>query len=284
MLEIANSKEYMDANPHQIVAKLADTGRFIASESSFYRLFRSQKLLAHRLKSKPKVHHQPRSLTATGANQVWSWDITYLLSSVKGKYYYLYMVEDIFSRMIVGFCVEEKESSGISSSLIEGCCIDQRIARNQISLHSDNGSAMKGATMLSTLQRLGVVPSFSRPRVSDDNPYSESLFKTLKYCPQYPSKPFSTQHEAYAWVANFTTWYNTKHLHSEIRFVAPWSRHYGHEKEILSKRDIIYKKAKEMTPLRWTKKTRNWTPVGEVTLNPGKEKKIQNMAIKNQIA
>jgi transposase InsO family protein len=194
------------------------------------------------------------------------------------------MVEDIFSRMIVGWCVEERESCELSSVLIEQCCIKQTINRNQIYLHSDNGSAMKGATMLATLHRLGVVPSFSRPSVSDDNPYSESLFKTVKYCPQFPSAPFSTLQAARNWVDKFTLWYNTEHLHSEIRFVTPHARHYGFEKDILTKRDIIYKTAQNFNPLRWTKCTRNWHPAAEVTLNPGKEKKRQNGTMKNQMA
>jgi putative transposase len=276
MLQIANSSEYRDYNPHQIVARLADKGRYIASERSFYRLFRENKLLAHRSKSKPRKSHRPRSLTAIKPNEVWSWDITYLLSNIKGKYYYLYMVEDIFSRMIIDSCVEECESSEISSDLIEQCCINQNISRYQISLHSDNGSPMKGATMLSTLQRLGVIPSFSRPRVSNDNPYSESLFKTLKYCPQYPSKPFCSLQEARDWVNNFTTWYNTQHLHSEIRFVTPYARHYGEEKSILDKRDILYQKSRMSNPTRWSKNTRNWKPAGSVTLNPGKEPRSRN--------
>ena len=280
MLQIANSAQYRDQNPHQIVARLADAGQYVASESSFYRLFRAENLLAHRSKSKPRTNHPPRTLVATRSNQVWSWDITYLLSAIKGKYYYLYMVEDIFSRMIVGWRVEERESSEFASHLIENCCIEQSIARHQIHLHSDNGSPMKGATMLATLQRLGVVPSFSRPKVSDDNPFSESLFKTLKYCPQFPSRPFSTLEEAEVWVRKFTSFYNNEQLHSEIRFVTPFARHYGLENDILSKRDVIYKTAKKLNPLRWTKNTRNWNPITEVTLNPGKEKKWQNEAIK----
>ncbi len=275
MLEIANSNEYRDCTPHQIVAHLADNGRYIASERSFYRLFQENKLLAHRSKSKPRSVHRPRSLTATKPNEVWTWDITYLQSTIKGKFYYLYMVQDIFSRMITGFCVEESESSDLSSALIEQCCIEQNISRHQISLHSDNGSPMKGATMLSTLQRLGVMPSFSRPRVSNDNPYSESLFKTLKYCPQYPSRPFCSLQEARDWVGNFAKWYNTQHLHSEIRFITPHARHYREEKNILKKRDILYKKHRASNPFRWTKNTRNWSPAGPVALNPGKEQKSQ---------
>jgi putative transposase len=282
MLQIVNSEKYRDVNPHQIVAKLADEGEYVASESSFYRLLRAEKLLAHRSKSKPRTNHPPRCLIATGPNKVWSWDITYLPSTIKGKYYYLYMVEDIFSRLIIGWCVKERECSDIASRLIEKCCIDQSIRRHQIALHSDNGSPMKGATMLATLDRLGVTPSRSRPHVSDDNPFSESLFKTMKYCPQYPSKAFASLQDAETWVKIFSNWYNTEHLHSEIRFVTPHSRHYGTENQILNERDILYKISRNNNPLRWSKNTRNWSPVLEVILNPGKEEKQQNLAINNQ--
>lgn len=284
MLLIANSEKYRDLNPHQIVPRLADDGQYIASESSFYRLLRTEKLMAHRSKSKPRINHPPRSLVASSSNCVWSWDITYLPSGIKGKYYYLYMVEDIFSRYIVGWCVKEIECSDLASLLIEQCCISQSIEKHQIHLHSDNGSPMKGATMQATLERLGVAPSFSRPRVSNDNPYSESLFKTLKYCPQYPTRAFVTLQLAQEWVKTFTHWYNTEHLHSEIRFVTPHARHYGLDNEILYERDILYKIYRNMNPLRWSKGTRNWSPAPEVTLNPGKEQKRQIKAMNSLLA
>jgi putative transposase len=284
MLMIANSEKYRDLSPHQMVPKLADKGLYVASESSFYRLLRAEKLMAHRSKSKPKTNHSPRSLVAACSNQVWSWDITYLHSRIKGKYYYLYMVEDIFSRYIVGWCIKEMECSDLASLLIEQCCITQSIQRQQIHLHSDNGSPMKGATLQATLERLGVTPSFSRPRVSNDNPYSESLFKTLKYCPYYPAKAFATIQDAQEWVKAFTHWYNTEHLHSEICFVTPHARHYGLENKILHKRDILYKISRNINPLRWSRDTRNWNPAPEVILNPGKEKKRQKEAMKSQLA
>jgi putative transposase len=134
---------------------------------------------------------------------------------------------------------------------------------------------MKGATMRATLERLGVAPSFSRPRVSNDNPYSESLFKTMKYCPQYPTRPFVTLQLAQEWVESFTHWYNTEHLHSELRFVTPHAKHYGLDKKILCERDILYKIYRNANPLRWSSGTRNWSPALEVILNPGKEKKLQ---------
>jgi putative transposase len=167
------------------------------------------------------------------------------------------MFMDIYSRKIVGHRVYECESMEHSASLVEEVCLKERILKDQLIIHSDNGGAMKGATMLATLQRLGVVPWFSRPRVSDDNPYSESLFKTMKYCPAYPSKPFSSIEEAQSWVNEFVDWYNNEHLHSGIKFVTPSSRHEGRDEEILEKRKQVYEKAKRNNPSRWSRETRN---------------------------
>jgi hypothetical protein len=136
-------------------------------------------------------------------------------------------------------------------------------------LHTDNGGPMKGSTMLATLQRLGIVPSFSRPKVSDDNPYSEALFRTLKYRPEYPGRPFDSLAEAREWVAGFVQWYNTVHLHSAICFVSPDDRHFGREHDLLKKRREVYEAARRRHPERWsTGKTRNWDPVRVVVLNP----------------
>jgi hypothetical protein len=186
IVTVSNSNAYRDLSPWQIVARLADQGRYLGSQSSFYRVLKQNDLLAHRQQSKPHVHHRPRDLTARNPNEVWSWDITYLNSAIRGAYYYLYLVEDIFSRMIVGWAVEEVESAEHSARLIDWACREHGIARGQLTLHADNGAPVKGTTLLATLERLGVACSFSRPRVSDDNPYSESLFKTLKYRPSSP--------------------------------------------------------------------------------------------------
>ncbi|MCM2351097.1 MAG: DDE-type integrase/transposase/recombinase [Bacteriovoracaceae bacterium] len=176
---------------------------------------KARKLLEHRGKSKRKSLELPLALIATRPNMIYSWDITYLKSSVAGKFYYLYLFMDIYSRKIVGWKVHDCESMEYSSQLAEEIFLREGILKDQVVLHSDNGAAMKGATMLATLQRLGIVPSFSRPRVSDDNPYSESLFKTLKYCPQYPSNPFSSTDDASGWVDEFVFWYNEVQKNSE---------------------------------------------------------------------
>jgi putative transposase len=271
IIEIATSPEFVDKSPHQIVPTLADRGEFIASESSFYRVMKAQNVLAHRGRSKPRVVARPMALTATRPNQIFSWDITYLLSSLRGEYFYLYMFLDIFSRKIVGWRVHGVQSAELSSLLLAEICSDENISPGQVTTHADNGGPMKGATMLITMQKLGIMPSFSRPSVSDDNPFSESLFKTLKYCPQYPAKPFASIDESTAWVESFVRWYNEEHLHSSIKFVTPASRHAGQDAAILERRNIVYAKAQEKTPLRWSKKTRNWNQITVVKLNHLKE-------------
>ena len=270
VLEIANSREYANLAPSQIVPKLADQGEYIASESSFYRILRSEKMLVHRSKSSPRVHTKPDALVALRPNQIWSWDITYLKAAITGTYYYLYLPMDIFSRMIVHWEIHEKENAELASSMISKACLSNGIKEGEIVLHSDNGGPMKGATMLATLQRLGVIPSFSRPSVSNDNPYSESLFKTLKYCPSFPERGFSSIEDAREWMKKFVNWYNNIHLHSGINFVTPASKHCGVDKEILKKRHEIYEQAKLRNPNRWSGKTRNWSAVTIVNLNPKK--------------
>ena len=267
IIRIANSKEYRDKAPSQIVPSLADKGEYVASEASFYRVLKAEGLAAHRSRSKPLSRKKPKELVATGPNQVYSWDITYVKSSVAGIFFYLYFVMDIYSRKIVGYAVHDVQSADHASKMIDEICGVEGIKRDQLTLHSDNGGPMKGATMLATLQRLGVMPSFSRPSVSDDNPFSESLFKTTKYCPLFPSKPFESVSAALSWVKKFVPWYNEEHLHSGIRFVTPGSRHRGEDKKILVNRHAVYEKAKQYHPDRWSGKTRNWGYKEEVSLN-----------------
>ncbi|TCO76515.1 transposase InsO family protein [Marinisporobacter balticus] len=186
ILETVNSKEYASLPPSQIVPKLADKGKYIASESTFYRVLRQNKMLAHRGKAKPGAKRTRSTHIAVKPNEIWTWDITWLHRNVKGLYYKLYMIVDIFSRKIVGYEVWEEENAVHSETLVRKALLAENIAGRPIVLHSDNGGPMKAATFLATLERLGVQSSFSRPRVSNDNPYSESLFKTLKYIPTYP--------------------------------------------------------------------------------------------------
>jgi len=284
IMKISTSPKYCNKSPHQIVPGLADHGEFVASESSFYRVLKAEGSLQHRGRSKPPRMARPRAYEVTKPLELFSWDITYLLSPVRGQYFYLYLFLDVFSRKAVGAEVHAAESMEISARLIDTICEREGIEKDQISVHADNGGPMKGATMLATMQRLGIVPSFSRPSVSNDNPFSESLFKTLKYCPLYPSKPFASLEAARAWVEEFIHWYNNEHLHSGIRFTTPASRHAGDDTEILKKRDIVYHAAQGRNPNRWSGKTRNWTKVASVKLNWLKEDEMSATTANSRIA
>lgn len=270
ILDTANSAPFRDLSPNQIVPTLADQDVYLASESTFYRILKEHKMLTHRQASKPAANYRPKEHVATGACQVWSWDITYLQTSVKGLFFYLYMVVDVWSRKIISAQMFAEESMEHSAMLIARACMLHGVQPKKLVLHADNGGPMKGATMLATLHKLGVVPSFSRPSVSNDNPYSESLFRTMKYRPEYPLKPFENLDQAQAWVDGFVFWYNTQHLHSAIRYVTPDDRHFGREESILSNRRKVYKTAREQNPERWSNEIRNWKPVCEVWLNPEK--------------
>jgi len=268
ILEVSNSPEYRDLCPKQIVPLLADKGTYIASESSFYRVLKEAGQLNHREPSAPRKSKKPDEHIATGPNQVWAWDITYVRSNIAGKLFYFYMILDVWSRKIVGWSVHDEESSEHSSALITKACLDEGVERDKLVLHADNGGPMKAATMLATLRRLGVGASFSRPRVSDDNAYAEALFRTLKYRPGYPRKPFPSTEATSSWMSGFVDWYNNKHQHSAIRYITPAARHAGSDTKILAAQHELYQRARARMPARWVRKTRNWTPVGAVMLNP----------------
>jgi len=246
----------------------------LASESSFYRVLKQHQQDQRRGREKPpRKIPAPTAWLADAPNKVWSWDITYLPSDILGKFLRLYMIIDIYSRAIVGWEVHAQESSDHAARLIHRACSLHGIKRHQLTLHPDNGSPMKGATMLATLQQLGIVPSFSRPSVSDDNPYSEAMFRTLKYTPAYPTKPFESIHQARTWVHKFVTWYNTQHRHSGIAFVTPEQRHQGQDHQILQKRKSVYEAAKRQMPNRWkSRTTRQWQGNQAVWLNPKKDR------------
>jgi putative transposase len=268
ILEVTNSAEFASLPPSQIVPSLADRGVYLASESSFYRVLRNASQQHRRGRARQPSSRMPTSHCATAPNQLWSWDITWLPAAIKGKFYYWYMVLDVFSRKIVGHEVQEAESAELASLLMRRTSLAEGLAGRPLILHSDNGSAMKGATMLATLENLGVVASFSRPRVSNDNPYAEALFRTCKYRPDYPRKAFASLDEARAWTQQFVRWYNQEHKHSGLKFVTPQQRHNGIANAVLAQREILYARAKASNPLRWSRSTRNWELDHEVWLNP----------------
>jgi transposase InsO family protein len=277
VLTVVNSNEFGHLPPSQIVPRLADQGCYLASESTFYRILRAENLSAHRRSERPaQARTKPRAITATAPNQLYSWDITYLPATIRGQYFYLYLFIDIFSRKIVAWQVFEEESSALAGDILHDLCRREDIQPGQLVLHSDNGSPMKGSTMLSTLQQLGVMPSFSRPSVSNDNPYSESLFKTLKYRPEYPLKPFVDITDARRWVAGLVEWYNHEHRHSAIRFVTPAQRHENLDETLLNNRKVLYEGARTKCPRRWSGSTRNWQKIQEVNLNPENSNALKN--------
>ena len=271
VLETANSAEFRNLSPRQIVPLLADRNEYVASESTFYRILREEGQLAHRQHARPARRHRPKEHVARGPNEVWSWDITYLRSPVRGVFYYLYLIVDIWSRKIVGWSLRHEESSEFARDLVKQAIEREDANPKTLALHADNGGPMKGSTLLAMLQRLGVVASFSRPGVSDDNPFSEALFRTMKYRPGFPRKPFESFAAALKWVEDFVHWYNNEHLHSAIRYVTPSDRHSGKESPLLANRHEVYTAARCRTPRRWTGNTRNWSPAGAVYLNPIKQ-------------
>ncbi len=278
ILSVVNTTEFCTMTPNQIVPILAERGVYIASERTFYRVLNEEKQLQHRQKSNPGTQrYKPEAHCATEPGQCLSWDITYLKTTVLGQFFYLYLFLDIFSRKIVGWQIHERESSQLAAELVQAIALQEGYDKHQVVIHSDNGSAMKGATLLATFQNLGIMPSFSRPSVSNDNPFSESLFKTVKYCPYFPANPFQDVQEARQWMIEFVQWYNHQHRHSGIQFVTPAQRHAGLDKMILAKRHETYQKAKQQNPERWSGNTRNWNWQNQVMLNPDKSTKITNV-------
>ena len=268
VLKAANRPEYASLTPHQIVPRLADEGIYLASESTFYRLLKAAGQGQRRGRAKAP---RARSLTthcAHGPNQVWCWDITWMPSTVRGRYFYWYMMKDIHSRKLVMNEVWEEESAEHAGELLHKGCLREGIAGRPLVLHSDNGSAMKGATMRAAMIDLGVQASFSRPRVSNDNAFAESLFRTAKYCPLWPERPFDTLEEARQWVQRFVQWYNEEHCHSGLKYVTPGQRHRGEANDLLAHRREVYGRARLQNPTRWSGAIRNWHLADEVYLNP----------------
>ncbi len=268
ILAVANSAEFASLPPSQIVPTLADRGEYLASESTFYRVLRQAGQQQHRGRTRAPRRRPVSTHQATGPNQLWCWDITYLPSAIKGQYFYWYMMMDVFSRKIVAHEVHPHEGMLEASQLLRRASLAEGRILQPLVLHADNGAAMKGSTMLATMQQLGVVASFSRPRVSNDNAYAESLFRTCKYRPGYPNRPFAGLEEARQWVEGFVRWYNHEHKHSGLNFVTPQQRHQGLAEQVLNQRKQVYEEAKARQPKRWSGATRNWVLGNVVWLNP----------------
>lgn len=275
IISICNSSEFCEMTPNQIVPILAERTIYIASERTFYRILKEENQLAHRQKSKPKTHgNKPKALCASEPGQILTWDITYLKTTVLGHFFYLYLFIDIFSRKIVGWQIHHQECSQLAADIVMDIAKAEGYTKGQVHIHSDNGGPMKGAAIHATFHKLGIIPSYSRPSVSNDNPFSESLFKTLKYCPYYPDKPFNDIQEARQWMVKFADWYNNQHRHSSIKYVTPSQRHAGFDVDILATRKQTYEQARISNPTRWSGQVRNWERESEVLLNPAKKQNI----------
>jgi putative transposase len=271
LVEVACRPEFASLPPSQIVPRLADAGSYLASESTFYRVLRARHLQHHRGRASAPRKSVPPRHCARGANEIWLWDITWLPGPIAGLFFYLYLVLDLYSRKVVGWEVFAEENAEQASQVIRKASLAEGRALKATVLHSDNGSPMKGATMLETLRMLGIAPSFSRPGVSDDNAQVEAFFRTLKYRPAYPAKGFATLEAARSWVLKFVRWYNGEHRHSALKFVTPAERHSGVDIAVLRTRKALYEKAKQARPERWSGATRNWEHCSMVWLNPVRE-------------
>ena len=281
ILQIANEPRFAELPPARIVPMLADEGIYIASESSFSRVLRANGQVRHRGRSRaPERRKPPSTHVATAPRKLWCWDLTYLASHTLGRWFYFYLILDVYSRKIVGFEVQETDSSDHAVSLLRRTALAEGLYRlprkRRPVLHSDNGATVKATTILAMMTWLGLKASHSRPRVSNDNAFVESLFRTAKYRPKYPTSGFATVEDARAWVREFVTWYNHDHRHSGIRYVSPAERHAGQDRDILARRHSLYLQAREAHPRRWARHTRNWQPIEAVTLNPDRESVAQD--------
>ncbi len=271
VLHVANEPRFADMPPARIVTALADDGVYLASESTFCRVLREHGQVQHRGRAKaPRANRPPTTHVATAPRQVWCWDMTYLPAQVAGRWFYLYLILDLYSRKIVGFEVHDGDDATHAAHLARRTALAEGIhaQADKPVLHGDNGATLKATTVLAMLHWLGVKPSYSRPRVSDDNAFVESLFRTAKYRPEYPERGFADLHAARQWAANFVHWYNHEHRHSGIRYVTPAQRHEGLDREVLQARHALYTQARELNPRRWSRHTRDWSHIDVVTLNP----------------
>ena len=269
VLATVNDPRFADLTPSQIVAILAEERVYVGSESTIYRIMRQEGLLNHRGMSRPP--REPREapvLEATGIHQVLAWDITLLPGPVKGQFFYLYMVMDVWSRRILGVEVHEQESGELAKHFFDRVCRDEKISSGSTTiLHADNGAPMRSYTLAAKLAELGISLSFSRPRVSNDNAYAESWFRTMKYHQSYPVRRFRDLLSVQAWVDGFVEWYNAEHRHSGIKYVTPNQRHHGEADAICSVRQQTYQQARQQHPRRWARPPRDWSQPQIVRVN-----------------
>jgi putative transposase len=274
IIAVANEPRFAETPPARIVPALADEGIYIASESSFHRVLRAHGQMNRRGRARPpRTSRPPTTHVATRPGDVWCWDVTFLPAQIQGRWFYFYLILDLYSRKIVGFEVHDTDSAEHAAHRARRTALAEGVHAKPVRpvLHGDNGATLKATTVLAMLHWLGIEPSYSRPRVSDDNAFAEALFRTAKYRPEFPLKGFADLDSARQWAMRFVHWYNHEHRHSGIRYVTPAQRHAGQDGPVLAARHAVYQDARQRNPQRWSGSTRNWKPVGAVTLNPERD-------------
>jgi len=284
IIAVANEPRFAETPPARIVPALADEGIYLASEASFHRVLRAHGQMNRRGRAQPpRVSRPPTTHIAACPGEVWCWDVTFLPAQIQGRWFYLYLILDLYSRKVVGFEVHDTDSAEHAAHLARRTALAEGLHTMSARpvLHGDNGATLKATTVLAMLYWLGIKPSYSRPRVSDDNAFAEALFRTAKYRPEFPIKGFANLETARQWATRFVQWYNHEHRHSGIRYVTPAQRHAGQDGAVLIARHAVYQDARQRNPQRWSGSTRDWTPIGVVTLNP--ERNIIIRAATSQI-
>ena len=262
IIEVANQPRFAETPPARIVPALADEGIYLASEASFHRVLRAHGQMNRRGRAQPpRTSRPPSTHIATRPGEVWCWDVTFLPAQIQGHWFYLYLILDLYSRKVVGFEVHDTDSAEHAVHLARRTALAEGVHTMWVRpvLHGDNGATLKATTVLAMLHWLGIKPSNSRPRVSDDNAFAEALFRTAKYRPEFPLKGFANLDAARQWAARFVQWYNHEHRHSGIRYVTPAQRHAGLDGRMLAARHALYQDARTRNPQRWSEQTRNWT-------------------------
>jgi putative transposase len=287
IIAVANEPRFAETPPARIVPALADEGIYIASEASFHRVLRAHGQMNRRGRAQPpQTSRPPTTHIATRPGEVWCWDVTFLPARVQGRWFYLYLILDLYSRKIVGFEVHDTDTAEHAAHLARRTAFAEGVPAMTVRpvLHGDNGATLKATTVLAMLHWLGIKPSYSRPRVSDDNAFAEALFRTAKYRPDFPLRGLADLDAARQWAACFVHWYNQEHRHSAIRYVTPAQRHAGQDHSLLEARHALYEDARRRHPRRWSGSTRNWTPIDAVTLNPERDRERQMPTSPNQLS
>lgn len=270
MLAVLHSERFVDQAPAAVYAALLDEGRYLCSERTMYRLLAQAGEIRERRDQLRHPAYAKPELLATRANEVWSWDITKLLGPVKWTYFYLYVLLDIFSRYVVGWMVAHRESASLAKKLIQESSIKQAIGPGQLTVHADRGSSMTSKPLALMLADLGVTKTHSRPHVSNDNPFSEAQFKTLKYRPEFPRR-FGSIEDARAFCVGFFAWYNNEHYHSGLALLTPATVHYGQTATVLDRRREILAAAYAQHPERFVHRApQPAQPPNAVWINPPK--------------